>query len=63
MNSSYALLIGLIVLAAIVLVPLAVIWALNTLFPALAIAYSIQTWAAVLILMWTLKPTIEHKKS
>jgi hypothetical protein len=30
--------------------PLLTIWALNTLFPALAIPYSMETWAAVVIL-------------
>ena len=40
-------------LALIVIVlivgPLASIWALNTLFPVLAIPYNIQTWAAMLL--------------
>jgi hypothetical protein len=40
-------------LALIVIVlivgPLASIWALNTLFPVLAIPYTIQTWAAMLL--------------
>lgn len=31
--------------------PLLVIWALNTLFPVLAIDYTIWTWFATLILM------------
>jgi len=30
--------------------PLATIWALNTLFPALAIPYNFYTWASVVIL-------------
>ena len=30
--------------------PLLTIWALNTLFPASAIPYSMETWAAVVIL-------------
>ena len=29
--------------------PLLSIWALNTLFPALAIPYTIETWAAVML--------------
>lgn len=43
----------LIVLAVIVLVaigPLLTIWSINVLFPALAIPYSLETWAAVIIL-------------
>lgn len=43
------MLLILLVLAIIVLMPLAVIWALNTLF-GLAIAYTFWTWLAVLIL-------------
>ena len=39
-------LVGLI----IVIVPLATIWSLNTLFPMLAIAYSIETWFAAVVL-------------
>ena len=40
-----------LVLIVIVLIvgPLASIWALNTLFPVLAIPYTIQTWAALLL--------------
>ena len=34
----------------IVLVPIATIWSLNTLFPALAIPVSFETWAAALVL-------------
>ena len=40
-------------LALIVIVlivgPLASIWALNTLFPVLAIPYTLETWAAMLL--------------
>ena len=41
-----------LVLVVIVLIagPLASIWALNTLFPVLAIPYTIQTWAAVMLI-------------
>jgi hypothetical protein len=39
------LIIGLIVLG-----PLLTIWAANTLFPALAIAYTWETWLAVILL-------------
>ena len=43
----------LIFVFAIVLLlvgPLLTIWSLNTLFPALVIPYSLETWAAVVIL-------------
>ena len=40
----------LVLIVAIIIVgPLLSIWALNTLFPALAIPYTIQTWAAVML--------------
>ena len=40
-----------LVLMVIVIIagPLLSIWALNTLFPVLAIPYTIQTWAAVML--------------
>lgn len=41
-----------LIVAALVVVlgPLATIWSLNTLFPVLAIPYSIDTWMAVVVL-------------
>ena len=39
-----------IVIALIALGPLLTIWSMNVLFPALAIPYSLETWAAVIIL-------------
>lgn len=43
------LLIALII-AAIIFGPLITIWALNALFPSLAIAYTFKTWLASLLL-------------
>ena len=46
---------GVVVLVIFFLIfgPLLTIWALNTLFPALAIVYTWQTWAAIVLLgMW-----------
>ena len=41
----------LVLIVIIVIVgPLLSIWALNTLFPVLAIPYTIQTWAAVMLI-------------
>jgi hypothetical protein len=37
--------------AAFILIPLGLLWALNTLFPILAIAYSLKTWAAAAVLL------------
>ena len=40
----------LLVIAVIVLGPFLGIWALNTLFPALAIPYTLDTWAAAILI-------------
>lgn len=39
-----------LVLALIIAGPILIIWALNTLFPVLAIDYTIWTWLAVVII-------------
>lgn len=43
----------LICIAAVVFAPLAIIWALNTLFPVLAINYGFFQWLAVVVLNLT----------
>lgn len=48
-----------IIIALIVLTPLASIWALNTLFPVLAIPYNFWTWLAVLIIEGMLKSQVK----
>lgn len=40
----------LLIVALLALGPLLTIWALNTLFPVLAIPYNLSTWAATVIL-------------
>jgi len=45
----YLLIIGFVVLL-LILAPVATIWSLNTLFPALNIPIGFDTWAAALIL-------------
>ena len=42
--------------------PLLTIWALNTLFPVLAIPYAIETWAAVVLLGGFLRANVSIKK-
>jgi hypothetical protein len=42
--------IVILVVAFIIAMPFAIIWALNTLFPALNIAYTFQTWLAVVLI-------------
>jgi hypothetical protein len=46
---------------AIIFVPLATIWSLNTLFPILSIPYTFYSWLAVVVmnLTWMYKPTIK----
>ena len=58
---SLLVLIGLLVLI-VVIGPLVTIWALNTLFPALAIAYSLETWVAVVIIGTALRANVSIKK-
>lgn len=53
--------IGLIILF-VVIGPLATIWALNALFPALAIPFTLETWAAVVILQAAIKANVTVKK-
>ena len=51
----------IVVFAAVLLSPLAVVWALNTLF-GLGIAYTWQTWLSVLILGGVVKTNVSVKK-
>ena len=57
-------LLGLIAVVVLVVAigPLATIWAINTLFPSLAIAYSLETWVAVVILGAALRANVSIKK-
>lgn len=52
----------IVILVALLIVgPLLIIWALNTLFPALAIPYTFWTWLAVVVmnLTWAGKYAIQ----
>jgi hypothetical protein len=66
MKNDYS--IGLFVTAFIVMLilvvigPLLVIWALNTLFPVLAIPYDVWTWLAVVLLAGLFKTRLEYKR-
>lgn len=53
---------GLLIIALIVLGPLLTIWALNTLFPVLAIPYNFYTWAAVLVMSAFFQTKVSVKK-
>ena len=59
----------LAVIAAIVLIvflvvigPILTIWSLNTLFPVLAIPYTIETWFAVVVVASLFKTNLTYKK-
>jgi hypothetical protein len=56
--------IGIVALIVVLIIagPLLILWALNTLFPVLAIPYTVWTWLAALILGSALSPTIRVKK-
>ena len=56
--------LGLIVLATVLViaVPLAIIWSLNTLFPILAIPYSVWSWLAVVILFSAVRANTTLKR-
>lgn len=51
----------LVVLLLLALVPLATIWALNTVFPLLTIPYTWQTWLAVAFLTSLVNATVSFK--
>ena len=54
---------GLIVfiVALLLVMPLLTIWSLNTLFPALAIPYAFETWAAVVLLGAAMRTKVTTK--
>jgi hypothetical protein len=56
--------LGLVVFLAVIIIigPLLSIWALNTLFPVLAIGYTIETWAAIILLGGFLRANVSLKK-
>lgn len=47
------------VILLIVIGPIATIWALNTLFPVLAIPYNFDTWCATVLLGLFIKARVE----
>jgi hypothetical protein len=55
--------IFLLIIIAMVIIgaPLALIWAINTLFPALVIPYTIETWLAAFIIPAAFKTNVSTK--
>ena len=51
-----------VIIALIVLGPLVTIWSLNILFPTLAIPYSWETWAAIVVLGSVFKSDVKVSK-
>lgn len=51
-----------LIVVLIIIGPFLTIWALNTLFPALAIAYTIETWAAVILLGMAIRGNVKVNK-
>lgn len=64
MNNSWpaVIILALLGVAVIVLGPILTIWALNTLFPALAIPYTLETWFAVIVLKGFVAVTVNKNK-
>ena len=56
----------IVIVVAVILIagPLALIWAINTLFPVVAIPYTIETWLAAFIVPAAFKAnvTLNNKK-
>jgi hypothetical protein len=63
MRDVVKIIVGIVLIVVLVAAgPLLVIWALNTVFPALAIAYTFWTWLAVLILGTFLRANVSVKR-
>lgn len=59
MNNLIIVLLYVAIVAAIVILgPIALLWSLNTLFPSLAIPYTLETWVAALIVGAVVGPKI-----
>lgn len=55
------ILIIAVIIGFVILGPILTIWALNTLFPVLAIPYTLETWAAVVLVGAFLRANVEVK--
>ena len=51
----------LFIVFLVVIGPIATIWSLNTLFPALAIPYSFETWLAIVVIGGVFKSSVTVK--
>jgi hypothetical protein len=55
-------LIFLLIVVLVIIGPLAILWALNTLFPSLALAYTFWNWLAVFVLGGVFKSNVNVNK-
>jgi len=62
MSFDTKLLLVLLIIVLVIAGPFITIWSLNTLFPALAIEYTFQTWLAAVILGSVIKTTVKTKE-
>jgi len=60
-NPAAYIFLVLLVVALFIFIPFAIVWALNALFPVLAIPYTFETWLATIVLSGVLKTTIVKK--
>jgi uncharacterized integral membrane protein len=57
-NSVFTILVAIVVILLILIfAPLLTIWSLNTLFPTLEIPYTMETWAATVIITGVIQST------
>lgn len=61
-TNSNIILILIIAVLVVIGAPIALIWGLNTLFPAVAIPYTLETWLAAFIVSAALKSNVQVNK-
>lgn len=59
---SKATILALFIIAAVIFGPFCTIWGLNTLFPALVIPYTFDTWLAVILVQLAIRSNISTSK-
>jgi len=63
MRDLFKIIVGLVLIVFFIAIgPWLVIWALNTLFPALAIEFGLATWAAVIVLGTFFRANVSVKR-
>jgi hypothetical protein len=63
MSDVFKLIVAIAFIAFMIIIgPIATIWAVNTLFPALAIAYTLETWLAVVVIGAFFRSKVSLKK-